>query len=141
MTTVEHLSEFWGRLPLDVKELILPYVRHPCASMITRARKIYCDEKRKVCWVELEHPELWRLVALYNHALKIQRLFNLEPSLLLYVALHAAINHWDAELDELEELEELTAAEDAYAMSMRQRLHDIEWRAHGDLERLRTNDL
>ena len=139
MTTVEHLSEFWGRLPLDVKELILPYVRHPCASMITRARKIYCDEKRKVCWVELEHPELWRLVELYNHALeKKQRLFNLEPSRLLYIALHATIIRWDAELDELEELEELTAAEDAHAMSMRQRLHDIEWRAHGDL---RINDL
>ena len=137
MTTVEHLSEFWGRLPLDVKELILPYVRHPCASMIARARKIYCAEKRRVCWVELEHPELWRLVELYNRALNIQRSFNLERSLLLYMAILAAISHWDAELDELE----LTAAQDAYAKSMRQRLHDIECRAHDDLERLRTNDL
>ena len=93
MTTVEHLSEFWGRLPLDVKELILPYVRHPCASIIARARKIYCAKKRKVCWVELEHPELWRLVELYNRALDIQRSFNLERSLLLYIALHATISH------------------------------------------------
>lgn len=137
MTTVEHLSEFWGRLPLDVKELILPYVRHPCASMIVRARKIYCAEKRRVCWVELEHPELWRLVELYNRALNIQRSFNLEHSLLLYMAILAAISHWDAELDELE----LTAAQDEYAKSMRQRLHDIECRAHDDLERLRRNDL
>ena len=90
MTTVEHLSEFWGRLPLDVKELILPYVRHPCACMIVRARKIYCAEKRRVCWVELEHPELWRLVELYNRALNIQRSFNLEHSLLLYMAILAA---------------------------------------------------
>ena len=138
MTTVEHLSEFWGRLPLDVKELILPYVRHPCASMITRARKIYCDEKRKVCWVELEHPELWRLVELYNRALNIQRSFNLERSLLLYMAILAAISHWGEELEELEELGELPAAQDADLKSMWQRLHDIEWRAHGDL---RTNDL
>ena len=108
--------------------------------MILRACKIYCAEKHKVCWVELEHPELWRLVELYNRALDIQRSFNLERSLLLYMAILAAISHWDAELDELEELE-LTAAQDAYAMSMRQRLHDIECRAHDDLERLRTNDL
>ena len=135
---MEHLSEFWGRLPLDVKELILPYVRHPCASMIARACKIYCAEKRKACWVELEHPELWRLVELYNRTLDIQRSFNLERSLLLYMAILATIIRWDAELDELEELEELTAAEDAYAMSMRQRLHDIECRVYDDL---RTNDL
>lgn len=135
MTTVEHLSEFWGRLPLDVKELILPYVRHPCASMIARARKIYCAEKRKVCWVELEHPELWRLVELYNRALNIQRSFNLERSLLLYMAILATISHWDEELDELEELGELPAAQDEYVKSMRQRLHDIECRAHDDLER------
>ena len=135
MTTVEHLSEFWGRLPLDVKELILPYVRHPCASMITRARKIYCDEKRKVCWVELEHPELWRLVELYNRALDIQRSFNRERSLFMYMAILAAINHWDAELDEFEEFGELTAAQDAYVTSMRERLHDIECRAYDDLQR------
>jgi hypothetical protein len=78
------------------------------------------------------------LVELYNHALDKQRSFNLEPSLLLYIAIHATISHWDAELDELEELEELTAAEDAYAMSMRQRLHDIECRAYDDLEPLKN---
>ena len=98
MTTVEHLSEFWGRLPLDVKELILPYVRHPCASMIARARKIYCAKKRKVCWCELEHPGLWRLVELYNRALSLQRRFNLERSLPLYTAILAVVSHWDEEL-------------------------------------------
>jgi hypothetical protein len=134
MTTVEHLSEFWGRLPLDVKELILPYVRHPCASMILRACKIYCAEKRKVCWVELEHPELWRLVELYNRALDIQRSFNRERSLLLYMGILAAISHWDAELEELDELE-LTAAQDAYVTSMQERLLDIECRAYDDLQR------
>ena len=135
MTTVEHLSEFWGRLPLDVKELILPYVRHPCASMIARACKIYCAKKRKVCWVELEHPELWRLVELYNRALDIQRSFNLERSLLLYMAILAVISHWDEELAELEELGELPAAQDAYVKSMRKRLHYTECWAHHDLER------
>ena len=132
MTTVEHLSEFWGRLPLDVKELILPYVRHPCASMIARARTIYCAEKHKACWVELEHPELWRLVELYNRALNIQRSFNLEHSLLLYMAISAVISHWG---EELEKLGELPAAQDAYVKSMRKRLHYIECWAHHDLER------
>ena len=103
--------------------------------MIARARKIYCAEKRKVCWVELEHPELWRLVELYNRALNIQRSFNLERSLLLYMAILATISHWDEELDELDELGELTAAQDEYVKSMWQRLHDIECRAHDDLER------
>ena len=102
--------------------------------MIARARKIYCAKKRKACWVELEHPELWRLVELYNRALDIQRSFNLERSLLLYMAILAAISHWDEELDELEELGELPAAQDAYVKSMRQRLHDIDCWAHHDLE-------
>ena len=77
------------------------------------------------------------MVELCSRALNIQRSFNLERSLLLYMAILAAISHWDTELDELE----LTAAQDAYAMSMRQRLHDIECRAHDDLERLRRNDM
>ena len=102
--------------------------------MIARARKISCPEKREVCWVELEHPELHRLVELYNRALNIQRSFNLERSLLLYMAILATISHWDEELDELEE-GELPAAQDEYVKSMRQRLHDIECRAHDDLER------
>ena len=75
MTTLDHLSDDCRQLPLDVKELVLSCVRHPCAAMITRARKIDCAKRHRVCWVELEHPELSRLAHLYNRALDLRRAF------------------------------------------------------------------
>ena len=140
MTTLDQLSDDWGQLPLDVKELVLSFVRHPCAAMIPRARKIYCAKRHRICWVELEHPELHRLVHLYNRALDLRRAFDRERSLLVYTAIAAAICHWHDACEDLE----LTPAQEAYAQRMRTRLHWLERWAHHDLPRSRSegiNDL
>ena len=140
MATLDQVSEDWGQLPLDVKELALSFVRHPCAAMITRARKIYCAKRHRVCWVELEHPELHRLVHLYNRALDLRRSFDRERSLLFYTAIAVAIAHWDDACEELK----LAPAQEAHAQKMCVRLRWLEHWAHHDLPRSRCegiNDL
>ena len=98
--------------------------------MITRARKIYCAKRHRVCWVELEHPELSRLDHLYNRALVLGRAFNRERSLLSYTAIAAVIAHWDDACEE----RELTPAHEVHPQSMWKRLPWLDRGAHRDLE-------
>ena len=75
--TLDHLSDYWGHLPADVKSHILTFVRHPVAALVPRnnrwvyyqGRRIYVDrhpilddfaENYQQCQHAFTMNETWR---------------------------------------------------------------------------------
>ena len=54
--TLDHLSDYWGNLPADVKSHILTFVRHPVAALVPRNNRWVYYQGRRL-YVE-RHPIL-----------------------------------------------------------------------------------